>query len=259
MNGFMEHIKGILIDLDGVLYLNQEVIPGACETVRALQAAGRPYRFVTNTTRMNRETIARHLEDLGFSATPEDIISPPVAAAGYMRQQGYERYHLLAAPELQEAFTGLTAVDDRADVVVIGDLGRLFTFDRLNHAFRLILAGADMLALHKDRFWQTETGPQLDTGAFVTALEYSSGKQATVVGKPERAFFEMALAALGLPAHSVAMVGDSIETDIGGAQRAGLTGILVRTGNYRFMTEKDSNVVPYRIIDSIADMPLLLL
>ena len=253
-----QHIRAVLIDLDGVLYLNHQVVPGACEAVRAVQTSGIPYRFVTNTTRMDRETIARHLDDLGFRAVPDEIISPPVAAARYMAQQGYTRYHLLAAPELHEVFSAFTATDDHPDVVIIGDLGEIFTFDRLNRAFQLIMAGAEPLALHKDRFWQTESGPRLDTGAFVTALEYSSGKQSTVVGKPERAFFDMALADLGLLAKAVAMVGDSIETDIGGAQRAGLTGILVRTGNYRFMTEADSSVKPDMIIDSIADLPALL-
>lgn len=259
VNDSIAHIQGFLIDLDGVLYLNRQVISGACEAVRAVQTSGRSYRFVTNTTRMNRDTVARHLNELGFVATPDDIISPPVAAAQYMKRLGYERYHLLAVPELQEAFSGLTAVDEKADVVVVGDLGGMFTFDRLNHAFRLIMDGAGILALHKDRFWQTETGPQLDTGAFVTALEYSTGKQATVVGKPELAFFEMALSDLDLPAHAVAMVGDSIDTDIGGARRAGLTGILVRTGNYQFVTEADSTVVPDILIDSIADLPSLFL
>ena len=120
------------------------------------------------------------------------------------------------------------------------------------------MAGADLLALHKDRFWQTEQGLRMDTGAMVTALEYASGKTATVVGKPERPFFDMAIKTLGFPSNQVVMIGDSIETDIGGAQRAGIEGILVRTGNYQFLSESESDVIPDHVIDSIADLPVLL-
>lgn len=250
---------GLLIDLDGVLYNNKNVIPGAVDAIAELRSRSIPILFVTNTTRMNPISIADHMGDLGFSVSPADILSPPAAAAAYMKSNGLTSYHLLADRELAPAFEGLDADDENPDVVIVGDLGRILTFELIDHAFRLLMSGADLIALHKDRYWQTEQGPRLDTGSMVAALEYSSGKTATVVGKPEKPFFDMAIESIGLSPGSVAMVGDSIETDIGGAKIAGLIGILVRTGNYQYLSEADSEVVPDLIIDSISDLPRYLI
>ena len=250
-------IKGVLIDLDGVMYNNEDIIPGAVETIKWLRDQCIPFLFVTNTTRMNTAAIARHMNGLGIRSVPDEIISPPGAAAAYMKQHQFTSYHLLAHQELNIAFKDLEETDDSPNVVIVGDLGDILTFDRIDFAFRLLMGGADLLALHKDRFWQTEQGLRMDTGAMVTALEYASGKTATVVGKPERPFFDMAIKTLGLPPNQVVMIGDSIETDIGGAQRAGIEAILVRTGNYQFLSESESGVIPDHMIDSIADLPVL--
>jgi HAD superfamily hydrolase (TIGR01458 family) len=112
------------------------------------------------------------------------------------------------------------------------------------------MQGAKLLALQKNRYWQTDVGLSLDAGPFVAALEYASGKRASVVGKPERDFFRLALEDLRLEANEVAMVGDDVEADVIGAKRAGLMGIQVRTGKWRADTRKADLV-----IDSIADLP----
>jgi len=250
-------MHGLLIDLDGVLYNNQKVIPGAIETMKWVRAHNIPFLFVTNTTRMNTSSIARHLNQLGISSHADEIISPPNAAAVYMRNHTMMSYYLLGNRELNTAFTDFQEDDKKPDVVVVGDLGDILTFERIDFAFRLLMSGADLLALHKDRFWQTEHGPRMDTGAVVTALEFSSGKKATVVGKPERPFFDMAIDQLGVPANQVVMIGDSIETDIGGAQDAGIQGLQVRTGNYRYHTEANPDVIPDMIMDSIKNLPQL--
>ena len=125
--------------------------------------------------------------------------------------------------------------------MLVGNLGEGFTYGRLDAAFRHLVAGAELIALSKNRYWQTAGGGlSLDAGPFVAALEYASGKRSTCVGKPERAFFELALENLGLPAETVAMVGDDPELDIRGAQAAGLRGILVETGRYRPGAESPS-------------------
>jgi HAD superfamily hydrolase (TIGR01458 family) len=140
--------------------------------------------------------------------------------------------------------------DERPDYVLIGDLGEGFTYERLNGAFRHLMEGAELLALQKNRYWQTDVGLSLDAGPFVAALEFASGEKASVVGKPEREFFRLALEDLGLEAGEVAMVGDDAEADVVGARRAGLVGIQVRTGKWRAdVGEAD------RVIDSVADLP----
>ena len=112
-----------------------------------------------------------------------------------------------------------------------------------------------MLALHKGRYWQTETGLRMDIGAFVAGLEYVTGQSATVIGKPSPDFFTLVLQDLGLLPEQVAMVGDDIESDIGGAQAVGMKGVLVRTGKYRSETTAVSKIKPSLIIDSVADLP----
>jgi len=133
---------------------------------------------------------------------------------------------------------------------VVGDLGEGFTYERLNPAFRHLMQGAELLALQKNRYWQTEAGLSMDAGPFVAALEYASGKRASVVGKPERDFFRLALEDLGLEAHEVAMVGDDTEADVIGAREAGLMGIQVRTGKW----QGDAAEADF-VLDSIADLP----
>jgi HAD superfamily hydrolase (TIGR01458 family) len=124
----------------------------------------------------------------------------------------------------------------------------------LNRAFRLIMQGAQLIALHKGKFWQWEAGIQLDIGAFVTGLEYATDTQALVVGKPNPLFFQQALGALGLPPDQVAMVGDDIEADIGGAQALGLTGVLIKTGKYRAALAEKTGIQPDTTLDSIGDL-----
>jgi HAD superfamily hydrolase (TIGR01458 family) len=141
------------------------------------------------------------------------------------------------------------------DAVVVGDLGPDFTYDRLNAAFRLLLDGALLVALQKNRSWRTPDGLSLDVGPFVAALEYAARREAIVVGKPSRAFFETVLADVGVPPDLAAMIGDDVESDVGGALRAGLAGILVRTGKHREKAVRASGVEPTLTLDSFAELP----
>jgi HAD superfamily hydrolase (TIGR01458 family) len=136
----------------------------------------------------------------------------------------------------------------------LGDLGEGFTYARLDGAFRRLMSGAELVALQKNRYWEREDGLYLDAGPFVAALEYASGKTATVIGKPEAPFFEAALVDLALQAREVAMVGDDIETDVAGAQRAGLRGVQVKTGKYRAGVSM-RRAEPDLVLDSVAGLP----
>jgi ribonucleotide monophosphatase NagD (HAD superfamily) len=112
--------------------------------------------------------------------------------------------------------------------------------------------------MHRNMYWRTSDGFNLDTGAYLTALEQASGVRATVVGKPSADFFRTALGTLSAEADRVAMVGDDIENDVLAAQVLGLTGILVRTGKYRPETVERAHGTPDVVIDSIADLPAIL-
>lgn len=242
-------IRGVLLDLDGTLYVGGEPVPGARDAVERLKAGGFALRYVTNTTRNPRTWVREHLLSLGFRVEEHEIFTPARAAAGKI---GGRSCLALVDESVLEDLAEVTITGDHPDCVLVGDLGEEFTYQRLDAAFRCLMEGAQLLALQKNRYWRTAVGLSLDAGPFVAALEYASGKRATVVGKPEESYFRIALEDLGLAAHEVVMVGDDAETDVAGARSAGLIGIQVRTGKWR--TGADTSGADL-VIDSIADLP----
>jgi HAD superfamily hydrolase (TIGR01458 family) len=252
MNNWQD-ICAFLIDLDGVLYDDNQPIPGAAEAIAHLREKGCPFRFATNTTMRCRASLRRKLAGFGLEVSEDEIFSAPVAAARYLHRQRQPRVFLLLAKDAHRDFAGLEITDQRPDFVVVGDMGDEFSATLLNKAFRLILDGAELIALQKNRYWKTAEGLTLDAGPFVVALEYATGRQARVIGKPSPDFFQLALDDLGVAPAQVAMIGDDIEVDVGGAQRAGLKGILVRTGRFR-ETDLQSGIEPDGVMDSIADL-----
>jgi HAD superfamily hydrolase (TIGR01458 family) len=155
-------------------------------------------------------------------------------------------------------FAELEQADNNVDAVILGDLGERFAYEPLNRAFRLVMDGAELVALQKNRYWLRPDGLSLDVGPFAAALEYATGLEAVVVGKPSQSFFALVLHDLGVEPEQAAMVGDDIDSDIGGAQAAGLQRILVRTGKHRADALERSGVEPWATVDSIADVPALL-
>ena len=235
------------MDLDGTLYVGGEAVAGAREAVASLRASGLAVRYVTNTTRKPRGWVCERLRSMGFAVEEAEIFTPALAAMGRI---GRGTCFALVDDSLLPDLAGLELTDDPPDYVLVGDLGEGFTYERLNPAFRHLMEGAELLALQKNRYWQSDAGLALDAGPFVAALEFASGKKASVVGKPEREYFRLALEDLGLRAGEVAMVGDDAETDVLGARRAGLVGIQVRTGKWR----ADAGEADL-VIDSVADLP----
>jgi phospholysine phosphohistidine inorganic pyrophosphate phosphatase len=241
-------VAGLLVDLDGTLYVGDEPVEDAREAIGKLRSSGLVIRYVTNTTRKPRREVREHLHSLGFEVEEVEIFTPARAAAGLIAGRSC---FPLVDQSLLEDLGGVTLTEDRPDHVLVGDVGEGFTYDRLNAAFRCLMDGAGLVALQKNRYWRREDGLALDAGPFVAALEYASGKSATVVGKPEKSFFRLALEDMGLTPNEVAMVGDDAEADVAGAQAARLKGVQVRTGKYRPETEGR----PDLLLESFADLP----
>lgn len=225
-------IRGVLLDLAGVVYEGDHVLPGAVEAVHRLHEAGLPIRFVTNTTTKTKKELVSRLTGLGLEITGEELFTPGQAARTWLAKHDASPL-LLVHPNLEEEFAD--SPDGSARAVVVGDAGHAFSFENMNRAFRELIDGAAFLALAKNRTFMDDDGKlSLDAGAFVTALEYSSGKEAIVLGKPSPDFFEAALASMDCTPEDAVMVGDDAESDVAGALKAGLTqAILVRTGKYR--------------------------
>jgi HAD-superfamily subfamily IIA hydrolase, TIGR01458 len=253
----LEGVEGLLLDLSGVIYVQDEAVPGAAEALERFRAEGIPIRLVTNTTMRPRRSILERLERLGIDADPSELLTPATLAASLCVEAGYESVSLVVLDELREDLEGLEEQGDSVDAVIVGDLGEGWDYEVLNRVFRHLMDGAALIALQKNRYWETAEGLSLDAGPFIAALEYASGRDAEVVGKPSPAFFELALGELGVTAERAAMVGDDVEADVGGAMDAALAGILVRTGKYRADLVRESGIEPTATVDSIADVPEL--
>lgn len=262
-------IGGLLIDLDGTVYQGSAPIPGAVEAIRRLERAEVPFLFTTNTSRKSRAAVVEGLSALGIPVDPGRVLTAPVAAARWLEKEGIRRILPLLPASTHEdldAFDLVHPEDDpvtaleRTEAVVVGDLGRDFTFEVLNRAFLALRAGARLVAVHRNRWWLPDAGPVLDAGPFVVALEYAAGVEACLVGKPAPAFFDLAADMLGVRRDGLAVVGDDPESDVAGAREAGLIAIQVETGKFDSGRAAGARVEerPHHRIRSIAGLSDLL-
>ena len=254
----LANIKGLLLDLDGVLYIENRVIDGAIDAVEALRRLKIPCRYTTNTTTKSLESLYKKLTGMGLPLERSEIFGVIRATQMYLRHLGDPSCYFLLSDDPMEDFREFKTSEENPDVVVIGDVGKRWDYDLMNKVFGMVIRGAEMVALHKGRYWQMEDGLRMDIGAFVAGLEYVTGESATVIGKPSESFFNLVLEDLGMGADNVAMIGDDIINDIQGAQMAGMKGVLVKTGKYRVELVETSDVKPDLIVNSIADIPALL-
>jgi HAD superfamily hydrolase (TIGR01458 family) len=247
-------IRGLLIDLDGVVYDDQEVIPDSVYAIRWLQQKNLPFRFATNATARSRQSLVKRLAGLGIEVREDQVINTPYVAARELRRSPAPRCMLLLREDARREFEGIPTVEKNPDVVVVGDLAAGFDYSTLNRAFRAVLDGAELIALQKDRYWKVGEDLVLDAGPFVVALEYATGRQARLIGKPSADFYRIALEGFGVPSEQVAMVGDDIENDVRGAQEAGLTGILVQTGKYRRDLVERTGIQPDLVVKNLGEL-----
>lgn len=249
-----EKVKGLLIDLDGVIYNDSQVIPGAVETIQKLRDNRIPFRFITNTTMKCRSTLLKKLNDFGIQAEENELFSAAYAAAKYISRFPSVKCHLMLMEDAKREFMGKESDELNVDFVIAGDMGETITFDLLNNAFVRLMNGAKLIALQKNRFWFSDIGYTLDAGAFVALLEYSANTQAILIGKPEKRFFELILADLNLSARETLMIGDDIESDIIGAANLEMITCMVKTGKFRQGDVDRSKIKPEYIIPSISNI-----
>ncbi len=253
----MKSITGVLFDLDGVFYVGNQLISGGNETLAWLRKQGIKYQFITNNTTLSRSALTEKLKGLGLNIQEDELLSANYAGVLQLEKMGLKRCRLILTKAAQKDYPPNVLKDP--ETIVIGDIGNSWDYDLLNELMNQILGGAELIALHKGRYFQTETGLQLDSGAFVAALEHATGKKAQLVGKPSQAFFEMGSSLLGSKPNELLMVGDDLVNDIQGAQDAGYQSVLVQTGKYREALVKQSDISPDGIIPSIAELPSYLL
>jgi HAD superfamily hydrolase (TIGR01458 family) len=249
-------VDGFLLDIDGVLAVSWKPIPGSIETLAGLRTSGVPFRLITNTTTHTRADLSATLNEAGFEVEADEIVTAVVATGAHLKaaHPGAPVF-LLSDGDARDDLGGVHLVgpSEPADVVVIGGASAAFSYEALNHAFRLLMEGAALVGMHRNLYWRTADGLDLDGGAYIAGLEQAAGVTATICGKPAPTYFEAALRLLGMPASSVAMVGDDIVNDVNGAQAVGMTGILVKTG--KFLPSDLAKGEPDSVLDSFAELP----
>jgi HAD superfamily hydrolase (TIGR01458 family) len=254
-------MASILLDIDGVLHVSGDPIPGAQEAVAELRRAGHLLRFVSNNSTRPRVRLAEELREMGFELDDMELQTTPGAAA---RELEGKRVLALVMAAIVPDLDGLELVGDHADAVLVGgcdetlEPNQVFSYMNLARAFAEIQMGASLYCLHKNKWWQTSRGPMLDGGAFVAGLEYATGVEANVLGKPSPSYFAAALDALDAEPELTWLVTDDVDGDIRGARLFGMRTALVRTGKFRPDTLEASTTSPDIVASSVAQFPALL-
>lgn len=255
-----------LLDLDGTLYQGGGPIPGAPDLLEQLRERGTPFRLVTNTSSRPRSAILERLARYGFRVKPDEVFTSIRAGAALSQQLGFQRLLPLIRPAALEDLPGFILsggtsgrpADGPVDAVLVGDLGESWNWAFMQEAFERIMEGAALIALSRDRYWRRDDRLVLDLGPFVAGLEYACGATAQIAGKPSRVFYDLVAGSLDpggdMPRGAIAMVGDDVWSDVGGAQQAGLQGWLVRTGKFREDALVRSGVTPDRLLDSVTGL-----
>ena len=257
MNSIKEiKVKGILLDIEGVLLEEDTVIPGAVECLDKITSKNEiKLRFLTNTTTKPLTEIFNNLKSHGFSLKPNNIFSPVIAARNFLEQKKIAKICLISNPALKQDFSDFIFDDNRPKAVILGDIYKNFDWEKLNNAFQLIKENnAVFIALHKNKYCLRGNKISLDLGPFVKALEYATDKEAVLMGKPDKLFFDMAIKNMNLSSKNVVMVGDDIHSDIAGANKNNIFSIQVKTGKYQKADKESRFIQPNMRLDSIADL-----
>lgn len=249
--------RGYALDLDGTVYLGEELLPGAGETVRRLRDAGAKVVFITNKPLDTAERYAEKLTELGIPTQPEDVVTAVEALVHYLRERHPDRKLLPVSEDVvaeRLADEGFRITDDPAEAeVVVVSFDRTFSYAKLHAAFRAIREnGAVIVATNPDAYCPTPEGGLPDCAAMLAAIEACTGARAeAVVGKPSPFMGDALLARLGMNASDVAVVGDRLSTDIVMGQTIGAAGILVLTGATSADAAQQNGVVPDAVLDGI--------
>jgi HAD superfamily hydrolase (TIGR01450 family) len=236
----VKRYKLYILDLDGTLYRGAEPIPGAVSTVQSLRANGAEIRYLTNNSGQTREFYQQKLSAMGFPVKPSEVYSSAIGAGSVCVERGFGSVFYVGQPGLRQTLleAGLNVVNEGeiadssqpASVVVAG-ICRNLTYQWVNSALQQILQGADFIATNTDATYPIEGGRvEPGAGAVVAAIQTCSGKEPTVIGKPNRLLIDLILADTGIVVQDTLVVGDRYETDILSGINAGCDTHLVLTG-----------------------------
>lgn len=230
----LTNITHLIIDMDGVLYRGDEPLPGLQEFFVFLRQRPIPFVLATNNSSRTPQEYVDKLGRMGVQVSPTEVLSSGQATARVLAGEysAGTRIHVFGMPSLREAMTeeGFVLADEDVEVVV-ASIDRAITYEKLKRATLLIRGGARFVATNLDPTYPSEEGLWPGTGSMIAALETASGVKPTAIGKPEPTMFQLAMAQMGAKPETTAAIGDRLDTDILGGQRAGLTTICVLSGS----------------------------
>ncbi|XP_055376347.1 haloacid dehalogenase-like hydrolase domain-containing protein 2 [Condylostylus longicornis] len=242
-------IKAALIDLSGTLHVEDNETPGSVEALERLRKTGIQIKFVTNTTKESSQTLYDRLIKIGFKLEKEEIYSSLSAARDFVKDANLKPFYLLSE-DAKKDFPP-QSLENECNSVVVGLAPESFHYECLNKAFNILLKNKEypLVAVHQGKYYKRNDGLALGPGCFVKGLEYVTGKNATVIGKPNRYFFEKAVPD-GIQIGECVMIGDDANDDVAGAMNIGMKAILVKTGKY--LPDAEIPVQPTALLDNFA-------
>ncbi|MEZ4888249.1 MAG: HAD-IIA family hydrolase [Chitinophagales bacterium] len=250
--------QGFLIDMDGVIYSGEELIPGAKEFIDRLEAKNIPYLFLTNNSQRSRRDVVNKLARLGIDVEEKNVFNSAMATARFLaHRKPHGTAYVLGEGGLLTSLhkNGYELVLQNPDFVVVGE-GRNFTLEMVNNAVDMILAGAKLIATNLDPSPKKKGWNNLGIKAVVSMIEEATGRKAFSVGKPSPVMMRAARKELGLSTEETTMIGDTLGTDILGGIQMGYRTILCLTGVSKRKDLENSAFVPDIIVDSVADIVL---
>ena len=242
-------IDALLLDLSGVLYDGDSIIPGALQAVERVQHSGLEVRFITNTSQKTRVNLLQHLRAFSFEVEQSQLFTAVDAARQWLQQRDLRPF-CLVHENIEGEFADFEQRDPNA--VLVADAAEGFNYRNLNRAFQLCMAGAPLLGVGYNRYFKSGDQLLLDAGAFIKAIEFGAAVEATIVGKPSGEFFRQVIASTSTRAGRALMVGDDVFGDVEGALHAGMQACLVRTGKYRAGDEEKISG-DFHTVDSIEE------
>ena len=245
-------MKGFLLDMDGVLYRGGKPIPEALRFLSRLQKEKIPYLLLTNHGCLTPAGFSKKLEHMGIRVPPARIYSSSEATAEWLSKRGVRHVFAIGEAGVFQALRrhGVRTSKKKVRHVVVG-LDRKITYDHLKTACNLISGGACFIGTNPDASYPVESGHAPECGALLAAIQSATGKQPTIIGKPEPTIFRQAAHRLGLPVKQLTMIGDRLDTDILGAKKAGARSILVLTGHTTRALLRQSKIRPDQVVASL--------
>ena len=243
---------GFLFDLNGVFYEDENIISGANETIDWLKKNGIPHKFISNNSTLSRKLFVEKLKKIGLKINISEVITSNYAGVLTIKKMGLKNCKLIMTEEAKLDYKKFQLQNKKIDAIVIGDIGEKWSFSLMNELMNDVISGAEIIALHKGKYYQSQGKLKIDCGAFVAGLEFSTSKKAISIGKPKKSFFD--LAAFDLGTNKICLVGDDLHNDIEGGQKMGYKTILVKTGKYRQNIFDKSKIKPDFCIPSIKEL-----